>query len=182
MSNKLILTINEWQKLFIELSFDEGRKLIVYKDLVGIPTVGIGFNLKANKTFPIIGRTISKIGERITDKECNQLFQWSVENVALTPIEKYLLDGYNTLSDVRKRALINLCFNMGINTLLDFKNSLYYLFKGEYSQSADNFKQSKWYRQVKSRGDRITDMIRNETISQDYIQFAKNNFPEIIYP
>ena len=182
MSNQLILTINEWQKVFVELSLDEGRKLVVYPDLKKIPTVGIGFNLRANRTFPIIGRTVSKIGERITDKECNQLFQWSVENVALIPIEKYLLDGYNTLSDVRKRALINLCFNMGINTLLDFKNSLYYLFKGDYSKSADNFKKSKWYRQVKSRGDRITDMIRNETISQDYIQFAKNNFPEIIYP
>lgn len=182
MSNQLILTINEWQKVFVELSLDEGRKLVVYPDLKKIPTVGIGFNLRANRTFPIIGRTVSKIGERITDKECNQLFQWSVENVALTPIEKYLLDGYNTLSDVRKRALINLCFNMGINTLLDFKNSLYYLFKGDYSKSADNFKKSKWYRQVKSRGDRITDMIRDETISKDYIQFAKNNFPEIIYP
>lgn len=102
--------------------------------------------------------------------------------MALTPIEKYLLDGYNTLSDIRKRALINLCFNMGISTLLDFRNSLYYLFKGDYSKSADNFKKSKWYRQVKGRGDRITDMIRDETISKDYKSFAKQNFPEIIYP
>ena len=71
---------------------------------------------------------------------------------------------------------------MGISTLLDFKNSLYYLFKGDYDLAADNFKQSKWYRQVKNRGDRITDMIRDESISQDYIQFAKNNFQEINYP
>lgn len=182
MENQLILTSNEWQKLFIELSFDEGRKLSVYKDSKGILTVGIGFNLKANKTYPIIGRTISKFGERITDKECNQLFQWSVENVALAPIEKYLLDGYNSLSSVRKRALINLCFNMGISTLLDFKNSLYYLFKGDYSKSSENFKRSKWYKQVAYRGDRITDMIKDESISLDYIKFAKQNFPNIIYP
>ena len=57
------------EKLFIELSYDEGIRLDVYNDSVGIPTVGIGFNLKAHKTYPIIGRDVS-LGETITLEEC----------------------------------------------------------------------------------------------------------------
>ena len=179
---QLIFPVEEWQKLFVELSLDEGRKLTVYPDTKGIPTVGIGFNLKANRTLPIIGRTIYSIGQRITDEECGKLFQWSVENVALDPIEKYLMKIYDKLNLVRRRALINLCFNMGINTLLDFTVSLRYLFNEDYITSANNFKKSKWYRQVKDRGVRVTHMIETGETHSEYTQFAKNNFPEINYP
>lgn len=74
MSNKLLLTINEWQKLFIELSFDEGRRLTVYKDSKGIPTVGIGFNLRANKTFRLLEEEFRKLVSRLLIKNVINYF------------------------------------------------------------------------------------------------------------
>lgn len=169
------------EKLFIELSYDEGIRLDVYNDSVGIPTVGIGFNLKAHNTFPIIGRTVSKVGETITLSECMKLFDWSLENVAIKPLEQYEPLLMSKLSPIRKRALINLCFNLGITKLLQFKQTLYYLSIGCYDKSAQQLKQSKWYKQVGKRGPRIVNMIKSETLAQDYINNA-NNYPTIIYP
>jgi len=168
------------EKLFIELSYDEGIRLDVYNDSVGIPTVGIGFNLKAHNTFPIIGRTVTKVGETITLEECMSLFHWSLDTV-IKELEQYEPVLMSKLSAIRKRALINLCFNLGITRLLQFKNALYYLSIGNYIKAAQQLKQSKWYKQLGKRGLRIVNMIKDERISADYINHAKN-YPTIIYP
>lgn len=166
------------EKLFIELSYDEGIRLDVYNDSVGIPTVGIGFNLKAHKTYPIIGRDVS-LGETITLEECMILFHYTLDN-AIKELEQHEPILMSKLSLIRKRALINLCFNLGINGLLQFKQTLYYLSISNYEKASQQLKQSKWYKQVGKRGPRIVNMIKDETISQEYINHSKQ-FP-FVYP
>jgi lysozyme len=154
--------------LYKELSFDEGKKLKVYKDTKSILTVGIGCNIIANDTTPIIGRKLKKVGEAITEKECIQLFNYTLQKVAIDPLFKNLPVLTSQLDPVRLRALINLCFNMGWETLNDFKNTLHFLQSKNYVQAASNLKKSKWYRDVRSRGDRIVYMVQYGKSHPDY--------------
>ena len=71
---------------------------------------------------------------------------------------------------------------MGINTLLDFKNALRYLYQENYPLAAKNLTRSRWYRQVKTRGPRITHMIQYDQVPDAYITFAKKNFKNLTYP
>lgn len=150
--------------LFEELKRDEGCKLTAYPDTKKIVTVGIGWNCQANDTTPLIGRHISKVGQRITNEECLKLFNWSLEHVAIKPIEKNLSTLFASLSDIRKRALINLCFNMGINTLLTFRPTLYHMQYKQFNDVAFHLEHTAWYRQVGNRAKRVVHMFKyNDT-------------------
>lgn len=70
------------------------------------------------------------------------------------------------LDGVRRDALIDLGFNLGVLTppetakLLTFKNTLKCLEEGRYEDAANNLVKSKWYEQVKERGVEIVAMMR----------------------
>ncbi len=155
-----MLSEKELDLLRQELIRDEGYQLKAYRDTKGIVSIGIGWNCQANNTIPLIGRKIDQVGESITNDECLKLFKWSVDNVGIKPLLKYLPDIYNSLSDVRKRALINLCFNMGIDTLLKFKPTLEHMRLGQFDDVAYHLERSLWYRQVGNRAKRIVHMFK----------------------
>lgn len=164
----LELSDEQYKLLFTELSLDEGMKLKVYSDTKGIKTVGIGCNIQAHDTKPIIGRKLTKIGETITKAECLELFKANLTDVCLIPLDLNLPVLTKQLDPVRLRALINLCFNMGWGTLSTFKNTLAYLQSKNYIKAAENLMDSKWYKQVKSRGPRVVYMIQYGRPHQEY--------------
>lgn len=155
----LYLNDEQCDILFKELKLDEGYRLKVYKDSKGIKTVGVGFNIQAHDTLPIIGRKLTRVGEKINDSECLKLFKYSLESVALEPLDLHLPVLTKQLDQVRLRALINLCFNMGWGTLSQFKQTLSHLQAKNYSMVRECLKNSLWYKQVASRGDRIVYMM-----------------------
>jgi lysozyme len=57
-------------------------------------------------------------------------------------------------------ALIDFLFNVGAGTALTFKKALAAIYKGDWETAADEMTDSRWYRQVKSRGREIVEMIR----------------------
>lgn len=126
-----------------QLAIDEGLRLKPYQCTAGKLTIGIGRNIED------IG--ISKdealyLLKNDIDRVCDQL-----DNA---------LPWWKMLSDRRQQALANLAFNLGITTLLTFKNSLALLRDGKYAQAADAFLDSKWARQTGQRAVRVTTMIR----------------------
>ena len=141
-----------------ELEEEEGVKYYAYLDTVKILTVGIGHNLIANPSKPIIGRAITVVGQKVTEKEVEQLFNYDLQNV-MKDLDKHLV-WWRELDDVRQYVLISLCFNLGIHGLLKFKNTLHFYKLGMYSQAADNLKQSKWYKQVKTRGVKLIRLLK----------------------
>ena len=60
-----------------------------------------------------------------------------------------------------QEALVNLVFNMGINRLMQFKKTLGYLRHGEFEEAADELLDSRYARQVPSRAQEVSDMIRS---------------------
>lgn len=162
------LSEEQYQLIYKELTIDEGKKLKVYKDTKNILTVGIGCNIIVHDTTPIIGRKLKKLNEQITESECLKLFKYTLEHVALEPLDRHLPVLTKQLDPVRLRALINLCFNMGWGTLSQFKNTINFLQSKNYIKAAENLKDSKWFKQVGLRGPRIVYMVQYGTPHPDH--------------
>lgn len=126
--------------LAADLKDDEGNKTHPYTDSVGITTIGVGRNLEDN------GLRQSEI-DFMLKNDIDGVFSDLNSN----------LPWWSNMDRVRQLVLANMCFNLGIETLLEFKNTLHEMQNGNYAAAASSMRLSKWFRQVKSRGERLAD-------------------------
>lgn len=119
------------------IAIHEGERLDAYLDTKGILTIGIGHNCVAK---PVEG--VTKVGDRITRAQSRALFAEDME-VACKTLDVGL-PWWRTLDSDRQNVIAELCFNMGIGTLLTFHNTLTYVKNGLWEQAADGLKHSKW--------------------------------------
>ncbi|WP_244126835.1 glycoside hydrolase family protein [Burkholderia gladioli] len=129
-----------------ELRRDEGVRYSIYLDTAGIPTVGVGHNcqvapLPAGWSCPL------------TDAQINQLLSGDIAST-LAKLDRSV-PWWRGMDEVRQRVIANMCFNLGIGTLLTFKNTLAAMQRGSYSVAAAGMKASKWYGQVGARAQRL---------------------------
>lgn len=125
-----------------------GKELKKGDVLRGKLTIGIGWNLSD-----------VAIPQAIVDA----MYDTSIKRVDADLREQ--LPWIFNLDEVRRDVLRNLCFNMGINTLLEFKNTLEsirtaLITNGSYDAAADNLKKSAWYTQVGARGVELVEQLR----------------------
>lgn len=131
------------QALAKQLVLDEALRLKPYKDTEGILTIGVGRNL--------IDRGIS---------EDEALYLLSNDIKAVVADLDRCLSWWRQMSDNRQLVLANMCFNLGINRLLGFTNTLKFMALGQYDKAADGMLNSKWAGQVGNRAKRLADMMR----------------------
>lgn len=138
--------------LAVELERDEGKRRKLYKDSNGIWSIGIGRNLQ---------------DKGLSDAEVAFLFKNDIaEHTAL--LDKYL-PWWRKLDEVRQRVIANMAFNLGVGPsnehprgkLLEFKNTLAAVERGDYEAAANGMIASAWARQVGIRATRLIDMMRN---------------------
>jgi len=120
----------------------EGVKSTVYLDTVGIETIGVGRNLK-------------DVG--LSDDEIDYLL---VNDINRCKAEAKTFNWYEDLNTVRREAILNLLFNLGKPRFLGFKKAIEALEANDYEESANQFWDSKWRKQVGSRAEDICLMIR----------------------
>ena len=60
---------------------------------------------------------------------------------------------------MRRDAILNMAFNLGVGGLLTFRNMLLALTAGDWMTAARHARQSDWYQQVGPRAERIAQMI-----------------------
>lgn len=125
------------------LILHEGSRNRIYKCSAGFNTIGIGHNLDAN---PISDRAVMVIFEDDLNDVLNDL----TKN----------LPWWNTLSESRQLVLVDMCFNLGIRRLLEFRNTLKAMQEGRYEDAAVGMEQSLWAKQVGSRATRLHKMMR----------------------
>jgi lysozyme len=133
-----------------ELRRDEGVRYSPYVDSVGVSTVGIGHNLKVS---PIpVGWSYP-----LSDAQVNQLLASDLE-ITFTGLNKRLV-WWRDLSYMRQRVVSNMAFNMGIDGLLTFTNTLAAMQAGKYQDAATGMLASKWAKQVGDRSKRLAAMM-----------------------
>ena len=122
----------------------EGLRLKPYRCTAGKLTIGIGRNLD---------------DRGISQKEAYALLERDILD-----FEQQLLnaipDVYNGLDEVRQSVLLNMCFNLGLKGLLEFKNTLAFIGAGDWERAANNMLASKWAKQVGMRAIELSEMMR----------------------
>lgn len=145
--NELIEIVKE------DLIRHEGYVTEIYLDSENLPTFGIGHLVTENDmehTWPV--------GTPVTDERILDVFHKDC-NVAYTDACALVLNFAGQATDAQ-RVLVNMAFNLGRNRLSQFKKFLKAVNEGKYDKAADEMVDSKWYRQVKRRGEELVEIMR----------------------
>ena len=121
----------------------EGKRNKPYECTAGKLTIGVGHNLDDKP----ISRDVAMLMLQDDIDDCIQDLQ---KNIMC----------FDALPPNVKEALINLCFNMGINRLLQFKKTLGYISTQDYNKAAEELLDSRYATQVGKRAIDVSNMIR----------------------
>lgn len=132
-------------ELIAQLKIDEGCRLTAYKDTVGVWTVGYGHAHVPPGTVWTQAQAEAALVQDVLE-----------HNAKLAARIPWITQ----LDPVRRRVLQNMAFNLGVDGLLGFKNTLEYVRTGQYDKAADGMTNSLWARQVKGRAVRLARQMR----------------------
>ena len=130
------------------LKVDEGVKNEIYFDHLGLPTCGVGHLIR--QADPEYGL---EVGTHIDDERVNELFDQDVQ-VTLGEC-RLLFQNFDNLPEEVKQVCANLMFNMGRPRLSRFHKFRKALENSEWIEAGKELKDSRYYRQVTARADRL---------------------------
>ena len=129
-----------------QLRRDEGTKLHAYQDHLGYWTIGTGRLIDIRR------------GGGITPEESDYLLHNDITRI--TPQLSQRIPFFNDLDDARKGVLINMAFQMGVEGLLSFHNTLRCIGEGKWEEAAISMSNSLWAKQTPERCKRLQEQIR----------------------
>jgi len=141
------MTPDDKMKLKQLLVSHESYKQFPYSDITGHLTVGIGRNLS---------------DRGISTTEAYYLLDDDI--IYFTSKLNHYLDCFSSLSVNRQIALIDMCFNLGIQGFLNFKKMIKALDNGDYALAAHEMLASEWAKQVGERATTLSNIIRTNEI------------------
>jgi lysozyme len=135
------------QKLKTLLVQHESYKQFVYTDTTGHLTIGIGRNLtdrglSTTEAFYLLDDDILYFSSKLN----------------------HFLPFFSALDENRQIALIDMCFNIGVQGFLNFKNMILTLESHDYERAAEEMLDSKWAEQVGERATCLSNIIRTGEI------------------
>ena len=133
------------EQLLAMLKRHEGVESHAYECSEGKITVGVGRNID------------SEGGIGLSEEEIDFLLRNDIERCIIELSSEY--DWFVDLDDIRKDAMVDIAFNLGITRLRLFKRALAAMAEGNYKQAATEFLDSKWAKQVGGRALELSDMI-----------------------
>ena len=125
----------------------EGVVPYAYQDTKGLWTIGIG---------RLIDKRVKGAG--LSMDEMKYLLQNDVNKV-VGALDKRL-PWWRKLTPVRQAVLANMAFNLGVDGLLGFKNTLKMIENGDYEGAARGMLNSLWAKQVKGRAKELAELMR----------------------
>ena len=133
-------------KMVDELKRDEGKAPdnIGYICPGGYWTIGYGHNIQTNP-----------IPERIAETLL-------VHDIATVLGQCESFDWFYPLSDIRKRVIVNMVFNIGVTGVSKFKKMIAAIEAEDWYLAAVEMADSKWFRQVGDRALRLAQMMKHD--------------------
>lgn len=125
-----------------QLRLHEGERLKPYRCTAGKLTIGVGRNLE---------------DRGITAQESAMLLANDIAREERALFEA--LPWVSGLDEVRQRVLLDMAFNMGMGSLLQFKLTLGAIQAGQYEQASKMMLDSRWAKQVGQRAERLSRMM-----------------------
>jgi len=122
----------------------EGFRQFVYKDSLGIETIGIGRNLK---------------NRGVTRAEALYLLENDIAD--FTKQLRDRLYWFDSIHEDAQMVLIDMAFNMGIGGLMTFTQTLEHIKNENYKKASETMLQSLWAKQVGTRATELSDILKN---------------------
>ena len=141
-------------KLREQLEIDEGVKYEIYKDHLGYPTFGIGHLV--TDTDPEFG---CDVGTSVSEQRVEEAFEKDVQ-IVIKDCE-ILYPDFNELPEEVQQIVANMMFNLGRPRLSKFKGMKRGVDNQDWNSAADEMVDSRWYRQVGKRAERLVERMRN---------------------
>ena len=141
------------QRLQEDLERDEGVKYEVYLDHLGYPTFGIGHLIRESD--PEYG---AEVGTPVSESRVAEAFESDVQTV-LSDCTKLYSD-WDELPEEAQLVIANMMFNLGYPRLSAFKGMKAGVDARDWNRAADEMIDSRWYKQVTNRANRLVERIR----------------------
>ncbi len=145
-------------EIMTRLLLHEGILLKPYICPAGYLTIGVGRNLITN---PLSPKELEVVGKNYKEGISESAAFYLLKN-DIKRCEEELsknISWFYQLDDERQYALLDMCFNMGIKRLLNFKKMLGAMFIGDFRGAAKECLRSKYAKDVGKRATRIASLI-----------------------
>ena len=140
-------------KLREQLKIDEGCIYEIYNDHLGFATFGIGHLVRESD--PESG---SPIGTKVGEDRVAEAFDSDIESV-LRDCNKLYSD-FHYLPEEAQQIIANMMFNLGFPRLSKFRGMKAGVDARDWDAAADEMIDSRWYRQVGARAERLVNRMR----------------------
>ena len=144
------------EAVYEQLKIDEGVVYGIYNDHLGYPTFGVGhLILEDDEEY---GRPV---GTAVTEERVRACF---ARDLDIAEGECYTLYGegvFRLWPDEVQQILVNMMFNMGRPRLSKFKNMNKALWARDWKRAAVEGRDSRWYKQVTQRAERLMKRLEN---------------------
>lgn len=130
-----------------QLRRDEGEVLSAYTDHLGYLTIGVGRMIDKRKGGGITAEESAYLLSNDIDKRQAELLRRAPWMAQLDP--------------VRFGVMLNMAFQMGVDGLLGFKNTLAMVKAGDYAGAAAGMLNSKWATQTPARAERLSKQMES---------------------
>ena len=141
------------EKLRKQLEIDEGVKYEIYNDHLGFATFGIG-----HLVIPSDEEHGKPLGTRVSEERVRECFDRDVQSVLRDC--KLLYKDFDELPEEVQQIVANMMFNMGYGRLSKFKGMKAGVDAKDWDKAADEMVDSRWYKQVTNRAQRLVDRMR----------------------
>ena len=142
------------EKLREQLKIDEGCVYELYNDHLGYATFGIGHLVLESD--PEYG---ADIGTPVSDDRVIEAFEQDVKTVLSDCTVLY--PDFDELPEEAQQVIANMMFNLGRPRLSAFKGMKSGVDARDWNEAADQMVDSRWYRQVGARAERLVERMRN---------------------
>ena len=142
------------ESVYEQLKIDEGVVYEVYHDHLGLPTFGVGHLVLESD--PEHGKPL---GTPVNEDRVKDCFEKDLDT-AISEC-KVLYTQFEDWPGEVQEILVNMMFNMGRTRLSGFKNFKKALEAEDWSKAAVEGRDSKWYRQVTNRAERLMSRLEN---------------------
>ena len=143
------------EAVFEQLKIDEGVVYEIYLDHLNYPTFGVGHLIQESD-----GEYGAPVGTKVSPERVSEAFEHDL-NVSIYECAVLYGDGFHSWPDEVQQILVNMMFNLGRPRLSKFKNMYLHLQNEDWVNAAVEGRDSKWYRQVTNRAERLMTRLEN---------------------
>ena len=144
------------EAVFEQLKIDEGVVYEIYHDHLGYPTFGVGHLIKESD--PEFGEPV---GTSVSEERVWTCFDGDLEIALSECVALYGEREFGELPSEVKQIVVNMMFNMGRTRLSGFRKFNAALLEGDWKTAAVEGRDSRWYRQVTNRAERLMTRMEN---------------------